>query len=68
MPAIALAKAGFKPSCSFLCVNKKCKSQPPYTITPIILRLVTEIDEAIDRLSAQADTIRVRVHAPLRRR
>ena len=40
-------------------MSKKNPYQPPYTITPAILRLVAEIGEAVGRLSAQTDTVRV---------
>lgn len=37
-------------------MSKKGQYQPPYTLTPAIVRLVSEISEAIGRLSAQPDT------------
>ncbi len=37
-----------------LFMSKKGPNQPPYTLTPAILRLVAEISEVIGRLSAQA--------------
>ena len=46
------------PDCSNagILVSDNGNYHPPYTITPIIVRLVAEIGEAIGRLSAQADT------------
>ncbi len=37
-------------------MSRKNPYQPPYTITPAILRLVAEIGEAVGRLSVQSDT------------
>ena len=37
-------------------MSNKSPYQPPYTITPTIVRLVSEISAGIGRLSAQADT------------
>jgi len=39
-------------------MRKKSPYQPPYTITPAILRLVAEVGETVGRLSAQTDTVK----------
>ncbi len=38
-------------------LNKMDSYQPPYTLTPAILRLVAEVAEAIGRLTAQVETV-----------
>ena len=38
-------------------MSNQASYQPPFTLTPAILRLVAEVAEAIGRLMAQAETV-----------